>query len=330
MSTRTKALLFLISATFIWGISSPLNRHALANIHPWAFSAFRYLFGFLALLPLALRFGHRPAPAHYFFHPVERYEWLKAGIILGTLLTLGSCLQYFGLMTTTASKSGFITSLYVSMVALFGFVLGQIPRAKVWIGLTLCLIGLVFIGNPGSASGFNRGDALTLVADIIWAIHMMVMGYFAVRVNPWKLVASQSGVCCTICFVLAFWTNTLPTWPEFGLVWPFLVWGVMSVSVAYVCQAMAQVNTSPTATAIIMQFQPVLGASCGVLFLGEEVSLSMVLGAAFLITGALIAQRAGECFRLDRNDPKFNLVLAARVLVGITILSACGLSVLLT
>ncbi|MDR1658184.1 MAG: DMT family transporter [Deltaproteobacteria bacterium] len=330
MSVKTKAFLLLVTATIIWGVSSPLNRYALMNIHPWSFSAFRYLFGTVALLPLALRLGHRQAPANYYFDQVSRLEWLKAGLCLGVLLTLGSCFQFFGLTITTASKSSFITSLYVSMVALFGFVLGQIPRLKVWIGLFLCMIGLAFIGNVGGESSFNRGDALTLIADLLWATHMMTMGYFAIRVNPWKLVASQSAVCSLISFGVAYWTDTLPTMAQFGKVWPILAWGIMSVSVAYVCQAMAQINSSPTATAVIMQFQPILGATCGVIFLNEKVSLPMVIGAVFLITGALIAQRAGDCFRLERGHPKFRLVMVARFLVGISILSACGLSMVLT
>ena len=214
---------------------------------------------------------------------------------------------------------------------MFGFVVGQIPRKEVWAGLGLCLVGLIFISGPSEGGdGFNIGDALTLVADIIWAFHMIIMGYFAVRVNTWRLVASQAGVCCLMSLGIAIATGTLCTWAQFAHVWPFLAWGVMSVSVAYVCQAKAQVDIPPTATAITLQFQPVLGAACGVAFLGEPLTWYMVTGAAVLVTGALVAQRAGDCFSLDKHHRRYRLVLIARVMVGVLIALATLLSLVFT
>ncbi|MDR2367729.1 MAG: DMT family transporter, partial [Deltaproteobacteria bacterium] len=325
MSIKTKGLLLLLTATFIWGVSSPINRYALQTMDPWPFSAFRYFFGALALLPLAVRWGHRQAPAHYFFHEVGRYLWLKAGLTLGVLLTLGTGLQMFGLSMTTASKSGFITSLYVPMVAIFGFVMGQLPRWQVWLGLGLCLVGLFFIGGQGNENGFNRGDALTLVADLIWATHMMFMGYFAQRVNTWRLVASQAGVCFALCLTMANVTGTMCTLGEFWATLPELLWGVCSVSLAYVCQAFAQVNTPTTTTAITLQFQPVLGAACGVVFLREPLTAALIFGAVLLVTGALIAQRAQDPARLTPEHEHYRGICLARVAAAILVVSVCGL-----
>ncbi|MDR1308360.1 MAG: DMT family transporter [Deltaproteobacteria bacterium] len=330
MSTRTKALIFLLTATFIWGVSSPINRYALNSINPWPFSAFRYLFGSVALLPLVLRWGRRQSPAQYFFHHVGRLVWLKAGLALGLLLALGTGLQMVGLSVTTASKSGFITSLYVSMVAIFGFVLGQLPRWQVWVGLSLCLLGLIVIGGQGQANGFNWGDSLTLVADLVWATHMMVMGYFAVRVNPWRLVASQSAVCCLLCLLMALMTDTMCSWEEFWHSLPAIAWGICSVSLAYVCQALAQVNTPTTTTAITLQFQPVLGATCGVLFLDEPLTLSLILGAILLVSGALTAQKAKDPVKLTLDHPRYRFLLVARVAAAVLVVTVCGLSLLLT
>jgi drug/metabolite transporter (DMT)-like permease len=330
MSTKTKALLLLLTATFIWGVSSPINRYALQSMDPWPFSAFRYFFGALALLPLALRWGHRQAQAQYFYQKVGPFLWLKAGLTLGFLLALGTGLQMFGLSVTTASKSGFITSLYVSLVAIFVFVLGQLPRGKVWFGLSLCLVGLIFIGNQGDENGFNWGDALTLVADLVWATHMLFMGYFAIRVNTWRLVASQAAVCFLLCLLMANLTDTMCTWEEFWETLPELLWGVCSVSLAYVCQAMAQINTPTTTTAITLQFQPVLGAICGVLFLKEPLSGALVFGAILLISGALIAQRAEEPVKLTRDHKHYRGICLARLLVALLVVSLCGLSLLFT
>ncbi|MDR0620840.1 MAG: DMT family transporter [Deltaproteobacteria bacterium] len=330
MSTKTKAILLLLTATFIWGVSSPINRYALQTIQPWPFTAFRYFFGALALLPLAIRMGHRKAPADYYFLNVGRFMWVKAGLSLGFLLALGTGLQMVGLSVTTASKSGFITSLYVSMVAIFGFVMGQLPRWQVWVGLGMCLVGLIFIGSQGDENGFNWGDALTLVADLIWATHMILMGYFAIRVNPWRLVASQAAVCCLLALLMAHVTGTMCTWVEFWHCLPELAWGVCSVSLAYVCQAMAQLNTPTTTTAITLQFQPVIGATCGVLFLNEPVTAALIMGAILLVSGALVAQRAEDPVKLTKEHPNYRRICIARVVAAVLVVTVCGMSLLLT
>jgi drug/metabolite transporter (DMT)-like permease len=193
-----------------------------------------------------------------------------------------------------------------------------------------CLVGLGFIGNPGANTGFNHGDALTLVGDIIWASHIMIMGYFAVRVNPWKLVASQSAVCCFLSLGVAIITDTMCTWPEFVRALPYMAWGIMAVSVAYVCQAVAQINTPPTAAAITLQFQPVIGAICGVLFLNEEVTWPMVVGAVLLVIGALVAQRAEDPIKITTDHPRYELIRAARVAMALFIFGGCFLSLLMT
>ena len=102
------------------------------------------------------------------------------------------------------------------------------------------------------------------------------------------------------------------------------------MSVAYVCQAKAQISITPTATAITLQFQPVIGAACGIAFLGEPLAWYTVLGAAVLVTGALVAQRAGDSFRLCRTHPRFHMVFAARIVVVAVISSACLLAMVLT
>ena len=53
--------------------------------------------------------------------------------------------QQIGLQYTTASKAGFISSLYVVLVPLIGLLLGRKPEKGVWIGVPLSVLGMYLI-----------------------------------------------------------------------------------------------------------------------------------------------------------------------------------------
>jgi drug/metabolite transporter (DMT)-like permease len=330
MSNKLKAILLILTATTIWGFSFPINRYALERVDPLAFCGLRFLFGALALLPVAMRSaGRGPGPAAAYSEEHPRL-WLWAGIISGGVLATATALQYYGLSITTSAKSGFLTGLYVTMVPLFGFVMGQLPPRSVWVGLLIGVVGLVLISGSGAAGGFNRGDALTLVADLFWALHVLLMGYFALKVNPWLYVAVQAVVSAVSCLALAFILETLPDFQTFLSILPCAMFGILSVSVAYVFQFKAQKDISPTEAALIMQLQSVIAGLAGMIFLDEIMTKLMWLGACLMVAGSLVAQRTAQTKMIHKGSPHFNEFLFARAAVAVAIVSVCSIAVLMT
>ncbi|MDR2142286.1 MAG: DMT family transporter [Deltaproteobacteria bacterium] len=331
MSDKTKSILLLLTAAIIWGVSYPLNRRALADqISPFGFSGLRYLFGWLALAPVALRLGRRSAQASYFTQ-VHKYCWLWGGLLAGLILGVGNGIQNYGLALTTATKAGFLNSLYVALVPMFGLILGIIPARLVWVGLSVSLLGLFLISHPGSEGSFNRGDAYIIVSDLFWATHVFVLGFFTVRVSPWLFIFSQTLFGCLVSFLFAELTGGWPTMAQFALIWPYAAWGIFSVSGAYLCQALAQRRAAtPTLVALIMQAQSVVAAITGVIFLGEAVTGLLVLGALLMIGGTLLAQLHTDSTKLSPDHPHYRGWRTVRVLVAFLILAFCCLAILET
>jgi drug/metabolite transporter (DMT)-like permease len=129
---------------------------------------------------------------------------------------------------------------------------------------------------------------------------------------------------------MAAYSGALPTMGQFRAVWPYALWGVMSVSVAYVFQVMAQKSTPAASAALIMQFQSVIAAICGVLFLGESMTGLMAFGAFLMVAGSLVAQRAPDPVRILPEHRFFKKLMAARVALAIAILAICVAAVALT
>lgn len=300
MSDKARSIMFLVLASTIWGLSYPIGRQALETISPMALSGLRYFFGTLSLLPLVWRLRHRSGQRAYL--PDERpYLWLKGGVIGGVLLSVGGLIQLTGMAHTTAGLASFLTSLYLLLVPVMAFVIGHLPRPMVWVSLGVGLAGLYFL-TGGAVGGFSKSDGLVLVADVFWALQVLVTGRYALRTNPWLFSLAQAGTSCVLGLSLAVIFEAMPTWPEFIKTLPATGWGVFSVGVAYACQTLAQRHTSSTSAALILPFQAVVGALAGVVFLGEYMSPMMIAGAVILMGGSLLGQFAKEPIRLNREN----------------------------
>ncbi len=63
----------------------------------------------------------------------ERRYMLKAGILCGLALFFASNIQQMGMVYTSASKAGFISSLYIIIVPMISIFLGRkFPHAMAW------------------------------------------------------------------------------------------------------------------------------------------------------------------------------------------------------
>ena len=317
MSDKLRALLFLLVATLIWGLSYPIGRAALDHMEPLAYGGLRYLFGSLSLLPLALKRRHQPAPMAYSGN-VSPNLWLWGGILGGLSLSVGAILQLYGMAQLPASQVGFMTTLYVSLVPVLAFITGYMPRLLIVIGLAVGLFGLYLL-TGGSGTSFDKRMLLVLAADVFWAIQVIITGHFAAKVNTWLFSLAQAVTGCVITLGLAAVTGALPSWPVFFQTLPFTAWGIFSVGVGYSFQAMAQRDMSPTSAALIFPLQSVIGAVAGVLFLGEFMSGRMMTGAAVIILGCVIAQFARESTRILPDHKYWRPVLIARAAVGVLI-----------
>ena len=169
---KTSGTLLLLLTALIWGTAFVAQRTGMDHLGPIAFQSIRALLGFLSLLPLMLlrkRAGKSgPMPT------------VKASLSCGAVLAVASTVQQIGLQYTTASKAGFISSLYVVLVPLIGLLLGRKPEKGVWIGVPLSVLGMYLIASvSGEGFSLGRGDWLMLASAKLFARHIVVVGKIA-------------------------------------------------------------------------------------------------------------------------------------------------------
>ena len=109
MSKKTIANFMLLLAALCWGASYPIQAKSVELLHPFDINAIKSLMGAAILFPL-IKYWNRNLPAPT---KTQKKDLAIGSLICGGTVLIGGVLQQLGLMTTTAGKAGFLTSMYV-------------------------------------------------------------------------------------------------------------------------------------------------------------------------------------------------------------------------
>ena len=275
--TRRQAILALWATCLIWGAAFPLAKLALRDASPMAFTALRFLLATLLLAPVLGR--------------ATREEW-RAGAVLGALLALGFATQTIGLQWTTASRSGFITALYIPLVPLIVLLAYRtLPERLAAIGLAIALGGMVLLTRPaGLAGGVNTGDLLTLLCAVCFASHMVATGAYAKRFDIARLMMTQiatAGVLTTVATPLLEHPRVVLSPLLLGML---AYEAILASVVAIRLQLAAQRVLSPSYAALVYTLEPVVASLTAFLLMGDRLTPPQWLGGLFILLGSLLPE----------------------------------------
>ncbi|MGZ5404846.1 MAG: DMT family transporter, partial [Nocardioides sp.] len=275
--TTLLAALALLVVTAIWGSTFFLIRDLLDRVPTLDFLAVRFAIAAALLALIAPRSLARLST-----------ESRKRALVLGALYGVAQILQTAGLAHTAASVSGFITGMYVVATPLFAALLLRTRIGPLtWLAVALAAAGLGVLTLEGFSIGY--GEALTLVAALIYALHIVGLGAWSKPDEALGMSILQLVVIAVICLVA--------TAPD-GIVLPdntsdwlsVLYMAVFAGAFALVAQTWAQAHLPPTRCAIIMSMEPVFAALFAVWLGGESAGVRMLLGGAMVLTAMLLVE----------------------------------------
>ena len=284
MSKQLKGSLSIILATVIWGSTFVAQSVGVDYIGPFAFLSLRcFLAVFALLLVLFLR-----SRKDFLKILCDPRLW-KAGIPCGIALFAATALQQIGLIYTTAGKGGFITTMYIILVPIFGLFLKQKPPKTVGISVVIAAVGLYLISGAGFTA-INIGDVLMLLCAVAFAVQILIMDRVAGELNSMALNMAQALVCAVISGVCALFFDTT-TWQGILDCWFPLCWaGIMSMGIAYTLQIVGQKAIEPTTASLLMSFESVFAAISGWLLLSESFTLTEGIGCALVFGAIMLTQ----------------------------------------
>src|SRR5262249_8766418 len=148
--------------------------------------------------------------------------------------------------------------------------------------------------------GWNRGDTETLANAILIGFHIVLMGHFTRRANPWVLAFVQVAVVMVVSLAMsqAFpatygfrggaGLNRVGTWVSLGYM------GLFATTLGFWVQSHFQSRLGATETGILMGLEPVwatlLAVSGLIPGIKDRLEPRQWAGAALMLGAALLAE----------------------------------------
>ncbi len=210
-----------------------------------------------------------------------RGNWLSAAMLF--MYALAFSFAYLSLSAGTGALILF-GSVQVTMI-LAALRYGERPHPLEWLGVMLALGGLVYLVMPGLKAPSPLGSAWMVTAGFAWGIYSL-----RGRGTGSPLANTAGNFIYAVPLILAIRLVTLNNLhlSKEGILLAALS-GALASGLGYVLWYAALRGLTATRAAIVQLSVPVLAAWGGVLFLGENLSLRLILAGALILGGIALA-----------------------------------------
>lgn len=287
MSKELKASIMLFFTSIIWGLAFVAQAVGMDHIGPLTFTAVRSLVAIIFLYLTCVFFNK--TSKSYREQKFNMSRTIKGGILCGFVFTLAINLQQFGLVYTTAGKASFLTALYIVFIPIIGLIFGKRINKKLLICIIFAIVGTYIMSVKESLS-INRGDIVTIISALVFAIHILVLSEFSKDTNAVLLSLFQFIICGIISFIAAIIFEGIDIGTILKSYVPILYVGILSSGVGFTVQLMALKDLDPVIASMISSLESVFGAIFGWIILSQRMSGREIIGAIIIFMATLIAQ----------------------------------------
>jgi drug/metabolite transporter (DMT)-like permease len=284
--TRLRADALLLLCALIWGSAFVAQRQA-AAVSPVLFVCARFALTALVIAPLALLEHRRTGETR----PLAGHS-LSVAILIGLCLSTGALMQQWAMTSTTATNGGFLTAIYAVFVPLVNWaIFRKSPRKSVILACILSLTGAWLLAGGNAASGWKPGDAILLLSDVVWALHICLIWRFMGSVQrPFFLCFLQAAMAACVAGSVCLLVKTPPESSLTPVLVPLLYAAVISGGMGFTLQAISQRHTPPAEASLIMSLESVFAAIAGAFVLGERLHAVAIVGCGLILLAVLIVE----------------------------------------
>jgi drug/metabolite transporter (DMT)-like permease len=286
-SFPTYAKLFM-TAVF-WGGTFIAGRHIAQGVGPFSAAFLRFTVASMLLVLLVLRAeGRLPS--------VQKGQIIPL-ILLGMTGVFSYNVFFFkGLKLIQAGRASVIIANNPIVIALFAALIfkEKLTVLKV-MGIVLSVIGAIIVVSKGHVAelfrgGLGWGEIFILCCVASWACYSLIGKVVMARLSPLVAVAYSSAVGAGALFV--------PAWAE-GLFadissYTILDWlgiaylGIFGTVIGFVWYYEGIKAIGPTRAGQFINFVPMSAIVLAFFILGEAITVSLLVGTAFVITGVYV------------------------------------------
>lgn len=304
--------LILLLVAFLWGVSFVFQSNVTKYMDSYSILYLRSFIGIIALSPFLI-----------FTLLKDRKNNIKRNkkdLILGPLccgicLFLASLFQQIGLETTSAAKTGFITSLYIILVPIFSLFLKKKCGINVYISVVIAVIGLLFLSFDFSEGfSFTLGDFFVFIGAIFFALQILSVDYFSKRVNIYYLssfqLLTQGIIALIIALIKGITITSFTSMFTLESTISILFMGIISSAVAYTLQMSGQKYVNPTVSSLILSLESVFSALSAVIIyqfykfsdVNQNMTIEEIIGSIIVFLAVILSQLPISIFKRKKKD----------------------------
>jgi len=287
-----KAILVILILTLLWGLNYSAIKISNEGISPVFASTLRSLIASICGAIYCLRRGEK------LFHTDIR---LFHGVIVGLLFGLEFACIYFGMLYTDSARSVLFVYLspFVVAVGAHFFLRGDRLTVLKTLGLAVAFMGIVFVfyGKPKTAKpNMLIGDILEIIAGVLWgATTLYIKRFMAGKVEPIHTFLYQLFFSIPILLVVSFILE--PKWVyqmNPSIIASLFYQSVIVAFISYFIWFKLIHQYSVSRLSAFTFFTPIFGVLSGILFLSEELTVSLMVGLPLVSIGIFLVNWKGR------------------------------------
>lgn len=287
---RGFALVCIVLANVLGGVSYPAQKAALDGLPPATVTCLRNLVALVPLL-LCVRLRGRRGP------PWSGPDLARV-CLLGTLAFAAPMwLGILGVARAGASNASILILLEpITIVAIAWLVLGERVGLLKLLGLVLGLAGALAIVLEGASLGdlaageHFAGNAILALHGVLWGCYTPLAKPLSERHDPFELCLRATAVGSLALVPAALAERA--AWGDSGALLPALAWTLaLGLFVSFgstVLWLMALRHIPATSVAGFVFLQPLAGVLVGVGLLDERLSAAVLLGSTLIVLGVAL------------------------------------------
>jgi O-acetylserine/cysteine efflux transporter len=272
------AILALIAAGSLWGVTVALTKLSLHWLDPSWLSAMR----FLVAAPVLAVFGRRGLR-----------EALTPRVVVAGALGYGVVLllQNAGIEHTSVSHAAMIVGALPVVVALVAAGLGNGAASPLaWLGYAVALVGIMLVAKGGGGGATVSGDILVFGSVVMSGVFIAVQPRLLKGRDAAAVTAVQFAAAAGIALPVALLGGGLPHAPAAsGPVLAFVALAFAGTVLPFWLFAYGQARVAAELAGAFVNLEPLVGALLGWVAFSNPVGPVQIFGAFALVSGILIS-----------------------------------------
>jgi len=290
MPGSASVIAVLLIQQVLGALTFPVAKFGLRDLDPLVFAFYRFVISAVILLVLNRIRGRG--------RRITRPDALKIFGLGCLIIPFNQATYLYGQKLTGAGHGALLFATVPIWIFLGGWLfLGERFVLRRALGTAVGLVGVLIVVRGGAIEidrDYLLGDAIILVAVLVWCLYTVLGKPLVVRYGAFRVTAYALASGTAVYFPFGLWRAWTADYGAVGTgTWLSLLYVAVGTSVfSYVLWYWLVKHLEITRIAVFHNLQPLVAAAVAFLFLGEPVTLSFLLGGLVVLTGVMVTEIA--------------------------------------